>query len=302
MNTVTVIMSTYNGEKFLKEQLESIFQQDNIKLNVFVRDDGSTDATISILAEYKKNFSNFDFIENNQNLKPAYSFLQALKSCPFESDFYAFADQDDIWVSNKLEVACMALNKFPNNTPNLYCSTYDVVDKDLNLLFVRDLSIYGNLTMQSTLMGICPSGCTMVFNNQLKNIVSNSNPRYIRMHDFWTLLTVQSFGGNVIVDNNSYMKYRQHENNSVGFSNKVKLSYFVNLLKTMDNSRYAQAKSLLECYGEEIDAEKREKLNKLVAYRENLRNRCELFFDTSYKTKIQKYNILFKLSILLGVF
>ena len=96
--TVTVLMSTYNGERFLKEQLDSILQQQDVDVRLCVRDDGSTDGTMDILLEYA------DAIELTigNNFGVGNSFMSMVYSANLESDYYAFSDQDDIWMPDKL--------------------------------------------------------------------------------------------------------------------------------------------------------------------------------------------------------
>lgn len=300
---IAVIMSSYNGESFIEEQIRSIFNQENVEVNLFVRDDGSTDSTVEIIKKLQKQFS-IELFVASKNLKPALSFLEALKLCPYETDYYSYADQDDIWFSEKLYNACEKIDQFPDNEPNLYCSTYDVVDTNMKLIFTRDLGIYKGLTFQSSLLGICPSGCTMVFNKILKNEIISSNPTFIRMHDFWTLLTAQALDGNIFIDNRSFMSYRQHENNSVGFSNTTRIKDIKRLLISAgrNNERLKQARSVYENYEKRMSLENRQSLNKLITYKSNIKNRLSLMKDDDYSTSILKTNILFKLSILLGIF
>ncbi|EGP5124194.1 glycosyltransferase [Enterococcus faecium] len=300
---VAVIMSSYNGEMFIEEQIKSIFNQENVQVKLFIRDDGSTDSTIEIIKKLQSNFP-IELLIGGKNLKPAFSFLEALKLCPFKADFYSYADQDDIWFPGKLGNACEKLSQYPDDKPNLYCSTYDVVDKNLDLIFTRDLSIYKEMTLQSTLLGITPSGCTMVFNDALKSVLVKSNPSYIRMHDFWTLLTVQALDGKLYVDNRPSMSYRQHESNSVGFSNKTRIKDIKRLIDSAgrDNERLRQAQCVYEEYHDKMSLKNRESLQKLIGYKSNFKDRLSLLADKNYQTAITKTNLLFKASILLGIF
>lgn len=121
MNTksVQVVMSTYNGEKYLKEQIDSILSQEGVDVRLYIRDDGSSDRTTDILASYQehKNVK----IEKGNNLGFAKSFLTALDECD-EADYYAFSDQDDVWEKDKLSTAIEILEEESQSTPLLYCS------------------------------------------------------------------------------------------------------------------------------------------------------------------------------------
>ena len=136
MNTksVQVVMSTYNGEKYLKEQIDSILSQEGVDVRLYIRDDGSSDRTTDILASYQehKNVK----IEKGNNLGFAKSFLTALDECD-EADYYAFSDQDDVWEKDKLSTAIEILEEESQSTPLLYCSALQRVDENLNPLHVQ---------------------------------------------------------------------------------------------------------------------------------------------------------------------
>jgi rhamnosyltransferase len=144
MKSVCVLLSTYNGEKYLKELLDSVLNQnceDKIKVSIFVRDDGSSDNTTNILKEYEQNGKIILFGHGGCNLGFAKSFSSLLANAPL-SDYYAFCDQDDIWLPDKLISAVERLEKEDNNEiPLLYSTNLIVVDKDLNEI-TRDTHIH----------------------------------------------------------------------------------------------------------------------------------------------------------------
>ena len=121
--TVAVLMSTYNGEKFLEEQLDSIFSQTGVNVKLYVRDDGSTDCTLHIIDQYAERFPIVK-LADNENLGPGFSFMRLLYQYAFEPeiDFFAFADQDDIWLENKLWIGVEAINNSGFTGPVLYSS------------------------------------------------------------------------------------------------------------------------------------------------------------------------------------
>lgn len=172
MNTksVQVVMSTYNGEKYLKEQIDSILSQEGVDVRLYIRDDGSSDRTTDILASYQehKNVK----IEKGNNLGFAKSFLTALDECD-EADYYAFSDQDDVWEKDKLSTAIEILEEESQSTPLLYCSALQRVDENLNPLHVQ--SYHGlRINLPSMLTRGRLAGCTFVFNNTLRNLVKNT--------------------------------------------------------------------------------------------------------------------------------
>lgn len=211
MSKVCVVMSTYNGQKYLKAQLDSIFGQEDVELSVFVRDDGSSDKTIEILDRYRER--GLEYVVDN-NVGPKFSFLEAIKLAP-EADYYSLADQDDVWDPNKLSAAVSALKKESRNIPLLYCSALRPVDKNLVELFPekehKDIHY-------SFLKGeILPAaGCTMVFNKRLKVLIDQYTPQIFPMHDYWILLVCLAVGGEVYYDKVPHISYRQHDANAMG--------------------------------------------------------------------------------------
>ncbi|MEE0463519.1 glycosyltransferase family 2 protein [Blautia hydrogenotrophica] len=214
MRTVTVVVSSFNGEKYIKEQIDSILSQKHCKISLIVRDDGSSDDTIAILHQYEKK-GQLKLVQG-ENLKPAKSFLEALKHSG-ETDYYAFSDQDDIWLDDKLNVAISALEKMDKKTPNLYCSNLTTINNDYEvindkLLPEKIVSDYRELLIRSPHI----FGCTCVFNSILRNfIVKRELPQRLIMHDLWVALIAASLG-NIYYDPSSHIKYRQHGDNHTG--------------------------------------------------------------------------------------
>ena len=266
---VTVLMSTYNGEKYLREQMDSILKQ-SFPLNIFVRDDGSTDQTVRILEEYKTIYTNIDYIVG-RNLGVQQSFLELLRVAP-ESDFYAFADQDDVWDRLKIQRAIEMINN--KKSPCLYCSNTTIVDENLNVIKKEKRQVkisFGNALVQN----VC-AGCTAVINKELREIINRARPKRIIMHDWWMYLVAEAFG-ETLYDEDSYIKYRQHGGNVWGL--KLKKSEIVRhrlrqvFLKRGD--LYRQIEELNNGYSE-LSEEKRS-LIKLVLDSENsLLRRLEL--------------------------
>lgn len=301
METVMVLMSTYNGEKYIDEQLESLFNQTNINVEVLVRDDGSCDNTLKILKKWSTTHKLTWY--QGENLKPAYSFLDLVKKAP-KRDWYAYCDQDDVWYLDKLYEAVSRLNKLNSDEINLYVSTYDVVDSNLELLSVRNMNYDIPFTMESTIIDRCPSGCTMVFNNTLKEKLASLDPKFIRMHDYWTLLVVKALEGNVVTDNSSRMMYRQHENNTVGLGKgtSVRIKRLFKSAFKGNHERQRQAISLLDSLYDDIPLEKKASLELMKNYRDSPIKTLKLLFNKSYRTISFKQNVLFKLSVFMRLF
>lgn len=223
MKKIIVLMSTYNGEKYLREQIDTIIGQQGVEVDLLVRDDGSTDSTIAILDEYES--KGLLTWYTGENLRPAKSFLNLLSNAP-ECEYYAFADQDDIWKPNKLSTAIKKLEQAKEyaitNTGGrmLYFCNKNIVDSNDQLLSFTHYHF-----LQSTARAFLEcfaSGCCMVFNNELRFFVNQNPPSTAILHDHWIFILANIFGM-VIFDDTPFMDYRQHSNNVVGAAQE---SYF----------------------------------------------------------------------------
>lgn len=298
---VIVLLSTYNGERFLDEQLESIFQQVGVSVEVFARDDGSTDSTLRILKKWSER-NNLSFFCDGENIGPQRSFLRTLRKSP-DAPFYAFADQDDVWKPDKLLQGFQGIGEVSG--PALFMSTYDVVDRNLNQLFTRDMHFDVPFTIWSTLMYRCPSGCVMFFNNELKRQVGDSNPEFMRMHDFWVLLTALANRAKIVTINEPLMLYRQHENSTVGFNKGqylMKLRRLLNSALNNNNERLRQASSFQNEFGSILSDNDNKELSRLLDYRRGFRSRLFLARNPRFQSLSWSKNVLFRISVLLGVF
>ncbi len=230
MKKIVIMVSTYNGERYLKEQLDSIFEQDctkdNIKISVLVRDDGSSDDTLSKLEEYASTMAEDEYKEFSyyagKNKGVIKSFFELMSKAP-EADYYAFSDQDDVWLGDKLSRAISIIDKNSfvekngrsNEIAYLYTCAPLLVDSELNIIDSNiDRSDPEPSFKNALIENICV-GCTEVFNKKLFNIVNDRFPEFTIMHDWWLYLTASCFG-KVYYDNEPGILYRQHEGNVLG--------------------------------------------------------------------------------------
>jgi glycosyltransferase involved in cell wall biosynthesis len=210
---VTVLLSTYNGSKFLQQQLNSLYEQTYPNIRILVRDDGSSDSTRNIL-ENEQSSGRIDILMGHKNLGPAMSFFELLHNAALtETEYVAFCDQDDVWLPHKIERAVSALLVVADNRPALFCSRLEVVDEQLNHIGFTDTPRkvgFGNALVENI-----ATGCTIVLNREAVELVCNHLPSKVLMHDWWCYVVLSCFG-EVIFDNNAYIKYRQHGNNTIG--------------------------------------------------------------------------------------
>lgn len=218
-DSILVLMSTYNGEKYINEQIDSILAQENCSVQLVVRDDGSKDRTISILQSYQKQGKLTYY--TGPNMGPAKSFMTMIQKAP-EYDYYAFADQDDVWLPCKLEKGIEKLKKY-KGVPALYSSNMKRADKNMNIIAECALPEQVATDFESvvTVSGRL-FGCTMVFNKAMADFIKKRElPDYIVMHDLW-LAMIASLHNSLIYDPVPYIKYRTHSS-SVTFSKNIPL-------------------------------------------------------------------------------
>ena len=132
---VVVLLSTFNGDKFLQEQLDSLFTQTYNNIYIYVRDDGSTDLTCDILKCFEDKYSNFEVVYGS-NIGVVKSFMSLLKMVPADGSFVAFCDQDDIWLNDKVTRSVEKLKLLPAKEVGLYFSNYQLVDAELNYISI----------------------------------------------------------------------------------------------------------------------------------------------------------------------
>ena len=213
---VLIIMATYNGEEFLPLQLASLEAQTHLHWRLYASDDGSTDNTVDILNRFAERIG-IDRVTVVAGPRKGFAknFLAALESAP-PSAFYAFSDQDDIWLPEKLASALAFLNEVSPGKPALYCGRTILADEAANMigkspLFRREAS-FANALVQSI-----GGGNTMVINAAARHaIVSCSEGVDVISHDWWAYQVVTGVGGVVYYDRNPQIYYRQHSSNLMG--------------------------------------------------------------------------------------
>lgn len=211
MHRVEVLMSTYNAMKFGAAQLFSILAQAGVEVQLRVRDDGSSDGTQQWLdAEAAKGHLVW---WQGENLKPARSFMELLEKADEEVGYYAFADQDDIWLSDKLNAAVARLEK-SGDAPALYFSRTQPVNEQMEPL--PALAFTPRVTFGEALMCHVATGHTMVMNASLRRVLLHYRPEFLPMHDMWVYLVALAVGAKVYYDEKPHVHYRQHSENVLG--------------------------------------------------------------------------------------
>ena len=265
MKELQVLLSSYNGEKYIREQLDSILAQENVAVQLLVRDDGSTDKTVEILKAYEEANDNIRVLYG-ENLGVIHSFFTLIEEAE-EAEFTAFADQDDVWLPEKLFRAVSALEEQKSELPLVYCSAKQLVDEQLQPL--RSGIRYGTVTPDfgNALVENMCTGCTCVINREMQQLLKGRTPDFTVMHDFWIYLVGSCFG-RVLYDKESYILYRQHSGNELGAASSL-LENYKRRIKNFKKHRgqlTRQAKELLRLYEKELSGDdKKRTANRALA-------------------------------------
>jgi glycosyltransferase involved in cell wall biosynthesis len=299
---VLILLSTFNGEAYIEDQLNSLLNQTNIAVNVLIRDDGSTDNTISILDRFAEKHQNIMVIKG-KNIGVGASFtqlvLEASKTVK-RYDYFAFSDQDDVWLENKMEAAVKRLSEMTQNKPSLYCSNLTLVDKNLNHLRKMYPEEIIKITKGNALVERFGTGCTFLFNEKALDFYSSYPPEIKVLHDRWMFL-ICLFLGNVYFDNDSYILYRQHHQNVVGaqlgLADKWK-SRFRSFAKLKEKPREDQAREFHRLFQNMLSKEDISLLKILTDYRATIKNRIRLLSASSkYDLKMRSKELDFWLKV-----
>lgn len=282
-------MSTYNGERFISEQLKSILNQEEMDhLSILIRDDGSNDQTISIIESFIKQNDNIQLIKGtNVGCDESFNILAnyVLNNC--SADYYAFCDQDDVWKPDKLKVALEILSKYDQTKPNLYFSNLTLVDSNLKqphelykpneVINIREM----------TFIRLFIFACTSVFNRKALEYYCTPKKNNCG-HDHW-IFVICSLLGNVYYDPSSYILYRQHENNVSGRKEqgiKLQLLRLQRLIggKIRGHLFEELANQSVDNFGQMIRPEDLKIIHLLQTYRYKITSKVKLLFLSKYKT------------------
>ncbi len=218
------MMASLNGKDFIFEQISSIFKQKNFIVHLYISDDGSVDNTLEEINSYKRqNPENKIVILEGPREGYSKNFFSILKRVDLNYDIYAFADQDDIWLPQKLERAFKFIRK--DDLPKIYFSRTTIVDERGKILTKSGL-IKKEITFRNSLIQSIGGGNTLCLNNNSFHILRKTTKDYskkLTSHDWLSYILISAIGGSVFYDSESFVLYRQHKKNIIG-SNKLKFS------------------------------------------------------------------------------
>ncbi|HFV2611460.1 TPA: glycosyltransferase family 2 protein [Streptococcus agalactiae] len=300
---VNILMATYNGEKFLAQQIESIQKQTFKEWNLLIRDDGSSDKTCDIIRNFTAKDSRIRFINENEhhNLGVIKSFFMLVN---YEvADFYFFSDQDDVWLPEKLSVSLEAAKHKASDVPLLVYTDLKVVNQELNILqdsMIRAQSHHANTTLLPELTENTVTGGTMMINHALAE--KWFTPNDILMHDWFLALLAASLGEIIYLDLPTQL-YRQHDNNVLGartMDKRFKIlregpkSIFTRYWKLIHDSQ-KQASLIVDKYGDIMTANDLELINCFIKIdKQPFMTRLRWLWKYGYSKNQFKHQVVFK--------
>ena len=242
-NSIAILMATYNGERYLREQIDSILSQSSKQWHLYIHDDGSTDGTLEILNNYAEKHPEWvtvmDYPSQGGALQNFMSLLEKV-----EADYYMFSDQDDVWHPTKVKLSYQAMKaqeaQYPDK-PIIVHSDVRVVDGDLKLLH-PSYRQYGHIypeavkDFKSCVINIT-LGCAMLFNRKSREVSLDRPWKHALMHDGWVTTRTFAEEGIVYAMPEALLEYRNHGDNTVGatdgsrFTLGYRLSHFGQMLR-----------------------------------------------------------------------
>ncbi len=257
---ISILMATWNGEKYIVEQIDSLLRQTVQNFTLYVSDDCSTDSTYAILQNYQRRYPDRISVarrkENSRGAK--HNFFSLMTA--HKDDYVMLCDQDDFWLPDKIEVTLTKMHQletqYGTSLPLVVHTDLKIVDAELRVLNASHREAmnanYSRTRLKDAITQNILTGCTVMYNRALADCIQEEPP-YAYMHDWWVMLIASAFGAIDHV-NRATILYRQHDHNSIGAEDMRLLSYKLRRFVHAEGIRqalrgtYPQAKSFLDMY------------------------------------------------------
>lgn len=305
---IGVLLSAYNGEKYIAQQIESIMKQKNSNhLTLLVRNDGSTDNTGKILKNLENKYDNLRVI-NGPNIGLIASFFELLKTGlnEYNFDYYSFSDQDDYWLEDKLQTAVNYIEKESNNIPILYGCRSIVVDDNLNKTEFVTQAQERKITFYNTAIQNIVIGHNQVLNKKLAEVLVKYHQDFnnIYSQDLW-IENVAAVTGKIIFDNTPHTLYRMHSHNQLGYG-KGKLDrvrgHLIRLKKKEPQKMAKQLEYFIKYYKNFISDEEENEIKLFLYSQRNIKTRINYIRHTKLYRQTVKETLQFKILYILGAY
>lgn len=301
MKDIQIFLSTYNGEKYLRAQLDSFVSLSNFeRIKVLIRDDGSTDGTREILDEYKERYGFEVILGKNIGLNA--SLHELVMASDSECRYFSFSDQDDVWLPDKLQRAVNMLEPYSeSDEPVLYAASSTLVDTELNPIGHTMIPKKAPSFYNALVQNVCV-GHTQVCNRKTIELLKKGHSPDVMVMDYW-VYTLVSAKGKILYDPVYTTLYRQHGTNVIGYSSSRWRNFRMRLgrlksRRSEKNTRQLQA--FLTLYGDDIPAEYKREGERFLKRQRNFFTRLGYVFTTKAYRQSFPENAVFRLMYLFG--
>jgi glycosyltransferase involved in cell wall biosynthesis len=291
---ISILLASYNGEKYIAQQIESVLNQTYRDFVLYINDDCSMDKTYEIAKAYEAKYpEKIKVTQNEKNSGGAkYNFIDMMIN--HKDDYIMLCDQDDVWLPDKIKITLKKMHSIEKKNgkqkPILVHTDLKIVDEELNTVsesFKKFMwADYNKTKLNNLLIQNIVTGCTVMYNRALSELIKKP-VGYMIMHDWWLAIIASAFGSIHHVDEATIL-YRQHADNSIGVRNmrsaKFIITYMIKLKKIkkalMDT--YCQAKAFYRTYFKELSIQQKKLL--------------KTYYTIPKKSKLAKIYIIFKLN------
>lgn len=292
---ISILLASYNGEKYIAQQIESVINQTYGDFTLYINDDCSTDKTYAIAKEYETKYpEKIKVTRNEKNSGNAkYNFMKMMLM--HKDDYIMLCDQDDVWLESKVEITYNRIkqmeNKYGMHTPILVHTDLKIVDEKLSTISESLISTvnsdYRKTKLKNQIVQNTLTGCTAMYNRGLADLIT-AEPSFMVMHDWWIMLIASAFGKIDYIDKATIL-YRQHRGNVVGVRNMRSLKFIFQfsrnskVIKQALEDSYRQARAFYNIYGNSLQLKDR-KLVKQYAELVDKSKFCRIFTVLSMGT------------------
>lgn len=298
---VLVLISTYNGKKYIEEQIDSIENQKlDIPLKILVRDDGSKDNTVNILKKLNKKYKNIKVLQE-ENIGCNASFFK-LFNIAEGYKYYAISDQDDIWMEDKLQRGINKIMEEDSSLPILYGSCSYLMDDNKNIRGTTQKKIRESNLNNTIIQNFIPGHSDIINDSMLQLLKNDIDTKRVYFYDFW-ITNVAMVYGKIIFDNEPSTKYRIHSKNAIGYGNS-KIKWIKERLKRIKNGDgfkiTTQIIYFYEKYKNDISSDEKYQIENFIKCNNSFINRLKFVFNTKLYRQKKIETILFKIAFLFG--
>ena len=301
-NAVLVLMSTYNGEKYIVEQIDSIEKQQlEIPIDILIRDDGSNDNTLGILKKIKKKYKNIKIIQG-KNIGCNASYFK-LFTIAGGYRYYAISDQDDIWLEKKLQQGITKIEKEKNEKPILYSSSSLLFNNKNKKIKGTTQKQIRNITIYNTIIQNIAPGHSDIMNDSLLQLLKKKvDSSKIYVYDFW-ITNIAMLYGKIIFSNKPQVKYRINNNNNIGYG-ATKLEWAVERITRFKNGAGSlisiQIAYFYDKNKEKIPNEVKKEIEKYIESNKHFLTRLHFIITTKLFRQRKIETLMFKIAYLFG--